>query len=266
MTQRARFALLGLVAGLLVGCGGTSDLDRVRGYFEDVDAVYRSADPQFRAADDTFRKFAGGGLKGKVAEFELRRAELDIEQVRQQVAALVPPVQAGRLHELVIRAYELNVLMAAETRQLAAFVPRADSIVKRVDKARRKLRKELGAAGGLERQSRALRTYARRVTRLRSELAALQAPPALAAARRTQLDVMSSTRKLTLQLVRAIGRQDKPTIERLLNRFASAGDPNPDRARWQKGGIAAYRQRIVDIDRAAADVTAERARVIQAVG
>ncbi len=264
MTGWARFAVLA-VAAAIAGCGGTSDLDRVRGYLEDVDAVYRTADPRFRAANETYRRFAEGELKGEKAEFDLLRAELAIEEARQKVAALTPPVPAERLHPLVVRAYQLNVLMAAETRQLAHFVPRAESIVERVDKARRKLRKDLGAAGGLERQSRVLRTYARRVTTLRAELAALRPPPALAAARRTQLDVMANTRKLTLQLVRAIGRQDKPTIERLLDRFATAGDPDPERERWQKGAIEAYRQRIIDIDRATAAATAERARVIQAV-
>ncbi|WP_372791607.1 hypothetical protein [Paraconexibacter sp.] len=265
MRRRLPVVLVVLASALIGGCGGTSDADRVRAYFDDVDDVYQSAGPQFRTANDTYKKFSEGTLKGSSAEFELRRAELGIEDARQRIATLEPPVPARRLHTLVLRAYQLNVLMAAETRQLAFFVPRAERIVTRLNSARRELRKDLGVSGGLERQTRALRAYARRVGGLRDELTRLRPPPALAAAKETQLRLLTNTRSLTLRLIRAIAAQDKPAITSLLDRFSAAGDPEPDRARWQTGAIRAYRQRIVEIDRASAAATAERARVVRAV-
>ena len=265
MRRTLPIVLLVMASAIGAGCGGTSDLDRVRVYFNDVDSVYARASPQFEAANETYRKFSEGQLKGAAAEFDLRQAELGIEDARQHLVALRPPVQAARLHGLVLRAYELNVLMAAETRQLAFFVPRAERIVTRLNRARTTLRKDLGVAGGLQRQSKALRTYARRVGALRDELTRLRPPPALAAAKETQLRLLRTTRSLTLRLIRAIRAQDKPAITTLLERFGGAADPEPGRARWQTGAIRAYRQRIVDIDRASAAATAERARVVRAV-
>lgn len=258
----ARAAALGCITLLaLTGCGGgDSDKDRVTDYLKEANAVTERHNARFAAANETFKKFADGDLKGRKAGKELRRAELDIATVQSELAALHPPARARHLHELLLRAYELNVLMAAETRQMAGYVPRAQEALRRLSPIQKRLRKGLQASGASS-QVAALRRYAASLKGVTDRLAELEVPPTLASDRETQLRVLGRARSLGLQLARAIEREDAPTVRRLLRRFTSGGDPQPELAGLATGSIEAYRQRLVTIDRAAADARAERARL-----
>ncbi len=249
---------------LLAGCGGgTSERDRVEAYFKSLDRVQENRASEIQAANNAYRQFSAGKLKGAEAEQKLRQAELVINDIRGQIAALHPPARARRLQADVLRAFDLNVLMAGETRELAHFLPRAQTTIARLPKAKNQLRKDLKKAKGLKGQSRALKTYGTRVFAIHQSLAALRAPAALEPVKKTQLRVLIHTRTLSNRLVKAIAKQDKPAIERLLDEFSRGGDPHPEQAAWATGALKAYKDRVAAIDRAAADVRLERAKIIR---
>lgn len=251
-----------LAAFAVAGCGGGDpDQEAVEDYLNAANDVAQQSTERFAAANDSFQKFAKGDLKGKKAGKELRRAELDIANVQQQVAALEPPPKARKLHDLLLRSYELNILMAAEQRQMAGYVPRAQEALKRLQGIQKRLRRGLKGATEPSRQTGALRRYGRELQTVRDRLRELEVPPALAADRETQLRVLGRARSLGLQLARAIQREDAPAVRRLLARFTEGGDPQPELAKLSKGSIEAYRQRLVAIDRASAAARAERARL-----
>lgn len=252
-----------LTLSVVAGCGDDEDprVQPVRDYIESANRVQARATPRFTEANEAFKKFAEGDLKGRKAGRDLRTAELQIASARQEVAALRPPAEARRLHDLLLRTYDLNVLLAAETRQMAGFVPRATEALARLRGVQRRLRRGLRVSGGASKQVRALRAYAADLQGVRDRLNELEAPATMVADRDTQVRVLGEARQTALRLARAIEREDAPAVERLLGEFGASDDPQPELAGLTKSQIAAYRQRIVTLNRAGAAVRAERARL-----
>lgn len=259
-----RLTALALVVplALAAGCGDDEPLDRLDGYVREANAVQAASAPRFVQANERYRAFAKGELKGSRAERELLRSELDVEEARRTLTRLRPPVEAVALHRKLLRVYELTVLMAAETRGLAAYTPRADRAIARLQRARRTLRRDLREARGEERQVAALRAYARAIQRARTTLRSLRPPPAVVAGHETRLRVLGRARRLSLELVGAIRRRDTARVGELVLRFDSGADPQPELARTGKGALRAYRDRLAQLDRAAVEARRERARVI----
>lgn len=258
--MRIRAVTVAAAAVLLPGCGGTSDTDRLTAFIDDANAIQQRAAPRFTAADDAYRRFAEGKLRGRAAELELRRAELDVEAARQELAALSPPPQARRLRTLLLRSYELNVLLAAETRQMAVYLPRAQDALEDLAGVRRRLRRSLRSTVPA-RQVSALRAYATSLRAVRDRIDRLTAPPTMVADQETQLRVLGRARSLAQRLAAAIEREDAEEVVALLDRFRDGGDPRPDLADLGDGAIRAYGQRLRELDRAAQAVRSERARL-----
>lgn len=259
-----RAVLAGTVlAGLTVaGCGGTqAKPDPVRAYIVRANAVQARSAPRFAAANRTFAQFAKGTLSGPAAARRLREAELDIEAARQDLAALHPPPAARRLHALLLRTYQLNVLMAAETREMAAYVPRAQLAFRLLDRVSRRLADALRRAQTPEGQVRALHRYVKALDRMRRVLNHLQPPPVLVADRDTQVLRLARARPVADALAAAIERRDADAVSRLIVRFRDGGGNPPGRAGLRKGAIVAYQQRIAEIDQAAADARKELSRL-----
>jgi hypothetical protein len=243
------------------GCGDERRPDPVATYIERANAVQARSATRFTAANQTFEQFAKGKLGGPQATRRLREAELDIETARQRLAALRPPPAARRLHALLLRTYEMNVLLAAETRQMAAYVPRAQLAFRLLDRISRRLSSALRRARTPAGQVRALKSYVKALDRMRGVLQRLDPPPVLEADRNTQLRRLASVQPVARQLARAIERRDADAVSRLIVRFREGGGTPPGRAGLRKGAIVAYQQRIARIDQAAADARTELARL-----
>jgi hypothetical protein len=250
-----------LAAAVLAGCGEEAPRDRVGAYLDAVNAVQRDAGPRFAEANTAFRDFAEGKVDGRRARFRLRKAETDIDAARRRLAAIGPPAEARRLHGLVQRYFEMSVLLAAETRQLAEFLPAARRDLARLEPSRRRLRRDLRVGRGPAAQEAALRAYAGSLGGVLRRLGALRPPPALAADHETQQRKLRAARRLALDLARAIAARDALRVEALLSRFGEDRDPRPDLARLGRGALRAYRQRLGRLQQAGADVQAERSRV-----
>lgn len=252
-----------VLATFVAGCGSGSAPDPIKTYVEAANTVQAAAAPRFASANDAYRQFAKGTLKGTRAAFELRQAELQIEAARQRLAQLRPPPAARRLHALLLRTYQLNVLLAAETRQTAAYTPRAQLELRRVNAIRKALQRRLRSAAGPDQQVRALRTYAAAIGRARERLSRANPPPVLTAGREAQLQLLRRSRPAALALARAIERRDSPAVSRLMGRFQASGAPIRGTSALTRGSVAAYRQRVAQIDRSASRAQTELARLLR---
>lgn len=245
----------------LTACGD-SPPDPLTAYIDRLNAVQRTAEPRFRTANDAYRRVAKGELAGRDAAFALRQAELEIERARQRLAVLTPPAGARRLRRLVLRSYELNVLMAADTRQMSVYSAQSKRLLAPLGGLRGRLRRRLAAAGP-EGQVRALRSYAEAVRRIRVRLERLHPPPLLVSTRDAQEALLRRAGPLASQLADAITRRDPSAVARLTVRFRASGvSPRETRA-LLRGSILAYRERLRQIQHAGIQARVEVARIVR---
>jgi hypothetical protein len=266
--MRGRRAIAGAAAlaalAAATGCGGSSKPDPLRTYVDRVNAIARRAAPQFAHANQAYKQFAAGRLRGRRAAFDLREAELAIADAQHGVAAIPAPPAARRLRARLLRMYQLNVLMAADTRQMAVYQDQSRELLSRLAPLRARLRHELAAASGPDGQVSALRRYAGAISRIAGELRRLHPPPVLDASAQTQQMLLDRSGPLARRLADAIARRDPVAVRDLTRSFRRTGLSTPERQGLQRASIAAYRQRLVAIDRAAADAQAELLRAARA--
>jgi hypothetical protein len=256
-------ALASTLVVSFTACGSSSAPDPLTGYVDTLNAVQRRAAPRFQSANATYKKVAKGQLGGRSAAFALRRAELDIEGARQRIEAVRAPPEATRLRRLLLRAYALNVLMAADTRQMAVYSAQSKRLLAPLGALRKRLRSRLAQAAGPAGQIRALRSYALAVRRIRLRLDRLNPPPLLASTREAQQALLQRAGPLASQLADAIGRRDPQAVARLTVRFRSSGVSPRQTRGLLRGSILAYRERLVQLDRAGAAAQTELARLLR---
>ena len=259
-------AALAAGAGLATGCGGgdaaQDDRARVEGYVERANVVQRRAQPRIDAANATYEAWAKRTLKGAEAELALRQAELDLAGVEQELAALRPPEPARELHRRLLRTYELRIGLAAETRAMAGYVPRAERALAGLNRVRTRLRDRLRDARTAPQQVAALTAYGARLAAVQARLERLEVPPVLTPTHRSQVARLRETRALATRLARAIARKDAARVAKLLRVFRQAGGPDPVGDRLAEGAIAAYQQRVARVGLATGAVQREQARLI----
>lgn len=259
MRGRAVPALL--AALVLAGCGG-EERDPVDAYVDRVNAAQATLSGEKRRADEALKRFAEGELEGRDAEIELVAAEGTIAELRRRVAAVPAPPRAATLRDRILRVFDLNQDLAAETRRLARYVPRAQRRLARLDGIRERLRR------GLRRESpgaqeEALRRYAADIDALVAGLGRLSAPPpVLAATVNAQVGRLLRARDLARGLQGAIARQDAKDVARRVKAFREVGEEAPDDGLVRKA-VKAYQERLAEVGRAAADVQRERSRLVR---
>ena len=201
---RGPAATLAVAVVALAGCGGGDGGDRAAddAYVREANAVQRRPAPLLQSVNATYRTYSKGDLEGTKAGIELLRAESDLAGVEREVRALRPPPPARRLHELVVRTYAANVALARESRLQAAYVPRAERALRALDGLRVRLRERLGSSTDPQRQTAALREYARRLGQVRARLDRLEPSPVLTPTHDAQLRRLGRARSLALERAR----------------------------------------------------------------
>jgi hypothetical protein len=265
MSPRARgrsltlFALV--LAGWTGGCGGESDRDRVEGYLDDANAIQKRSAPAFRRANDLYRRFSTGDLRPSRASRELTRAERSIRSARAALAKLDPPRETSELHRRLLRVYDLNERMARETTELGRYLPAAAAALRPLGALNRRLRRDLGAAGGSQAQGQALGRYADRLRRVVVRLRRLRPPPVLAATDRARTRRLATTGSLASRLRTAIEARDSKRVAQLLLRFRRVTGSGDGDQPFAGDSLRAYNRRYRELSRAAGAVQQERMRV-----
>lgn len=259
MQRRTLAAALAVAAAVpLSGCGG-DERDDVNDFIREANRVQQSAGPALRRADDAYRAFSAGQLDDARALLESRRAEGLLREARGDLAALDPPEQARELHERLLRLYDLNIDLAAETTLLAAYVPAAAEVVAPLRVITERLQRRLRSADQPAAQAEALRRYRRSVNRQLTRLRRLDPPPLLAGTDQGQKERLLAAGQLAERLQRAVVRRDSQGVARLLLRFRRLG-AGASRG-LEPEALNAYTRRYRGITRAAIALERERKRL-----
>jgi hypothetical protein len=259
----ARMATLLAVAAvaLLAGCGD-DERAAVERYIERANAIQESFAAQLRHANEAYAQFAKGKLDAKTADIQLTLAEAALRDERAQLARVEPPPSASRLHRRLLRVVEMNAEFAAESTDLARYLPAARKVLERVGRDGKSLSTELRAAETPERQSRALARYARAIDDGYDALYALDPPPVLEAMHRDQLLRLSASSGLARRLRAAAQARDSARVARLVLEFRKVSR-SAGRGRLTRGAIRKYNDRYGAVRKAVAAMHREQRRLEQ---
>lgn len=253
-------AVLAVLAALAGGCGGESERDRVTAYIEEARAVQREHQRDVTRANAVYRELASEGAATADDVEAVATAERRMRAARADLARVRPPARAVPLHRSLLRAYDASADVARDTTRFAEYVPAMTRALRPLEGVGRRLERRLRGAEDAEGQGRALERYAAGLDGLLVRVARLEAPPVLFAVHQAQLLRLRSARDVARRLRRALEAQDAPRTARLVREFRRIGAGRSS-ARLRKRSIEVYTARLRDVDRAAADVQRERARL-----
>lgn len=256
-------AALALVAG---GCSSDGPEEDVERYVGQANSIQEAAAPELARANSAFARFSSGELPVEGGPEELERAERSIRATRTELARLQPPAEARALHARLLRFFDLNADLAGETTALVRYLPAAQTALRALPAASRRLTRSLRDASGPAGQERALARYRRPVDQALRRLRRLDPPPVLAASHRSRVRQLRSIASLAGRLGRAIRERDSQAVARLLLRFrrrqeAGAGAPTADRR-----SLRAYERRYRAVGSQAAAIRREEARLREELG
>ncbi|MDP8942567.1 MAG: hypothetical protein M3N16_00350 [Actinomycetota bacterium] len=246
-----------LATAALTACG-EDRRERIEDYLKEVNAIQERSRPEFDRANRAYLRFSRGrdDPTRRVADF--RRAEAALGSARGVLARVEPPPEARTLHRRLLRFFDLNLGLAAETTALGRYAPAVARTLRALPKASRRLPRSIGDSGTAG-QERAFWRYAAALDRVAEELRRLSPPPVLAGPHRAQIKRLRATSTLARRLGEAIRTRATATAARLVLRFRRlSSTARPSRAIATRS-TAAYNRRHKAIARASADV--HRARL-----
>jgi hypothetical protein len=258
--KRALLATTLLPATLFAAACGGEDPERaeVRAYLERVNAVQQSQKDVLVRADTVLRGYAQGATVGAPA---LAGVHADVERVRTAVAAVRPPAAARDVHDRLLKIYDLDAGLVAETQRMVEYETAAPETLEPLDRASRTLRRDLDRARTAPRQARALDRFGDTLTRVSRDLAGLDVPTLLEPAHAAQLKRLASTRKLSGRLQSAVREKDSRGVAKLLLRFRKSTDTARAQRALTKRGIAAYTARLSELSDAQVEFSRAQARL-----
>jgi hypothetical protein len=258
-----------MVAGCVVlgaaACGGGPDRrERVAGYLDDANAVQARWSGSFKSANEAYMAFSRSELSDTDAVQRLGQAESDIRAARAELGTLRPPADARALHDKLVRVFDMNIEFADQTRQLAAYVPAAESALAPLDAINRRLQRQLRRAGDAGVQARALAGFSSRLGRIVRELRDLPVPAVLRVSHGDQLRALGRTRSYAGRLRAALVDRDAQQVARLLEEFRRRPGSSKPRRKLAREAITRYNRRYQSLNDAYIEVRREEARLDKA--
>lgn len=246
---------------LAFGACGDGGRDRVERYIEEANLIQQRSQPAFQRANAAYARFSQRRRASADAVRDLARAERAIRSTRARLAMLTPPPEARLLHRRLLRVYDANAAMAAETAQLARYLPRAEQAAAPLDEINARLRRRLAGASAPAARDRALRGYQSGLDRMIGRLRALEPPPVLQPTHEAQLTRLRAARDLARQLRQALGDQDGRRVARLLLRFRKLNQAGRRGDALAARAIRAYGRRYRELTAVAQAAQRERTRL-----
>ena len=265
--SRPSIACISALVLLCAGCGGGhSRRHQVERYITDANAVQQRASAALVRANRTYVAFARRKLSGSAAATRLAGAEAAIRTTRAALARLRPPPDARVLQQRLLHLYDLDAGLAGETTALARYLPAAQRALAPLPRINASLHKGLTASKSPARQARALASFATGVGRLMTALRALDPPPLLAPTHRAQLERLTRTHALALELRHAIEGRNAKAVARVLVRFRRLASQAANRGSGlERSALTGYDRRYLTLRTAAAAVERERTRLERAL-
>ncbi|MDA0168789.1 hypothetical protein OJ998_06790 [Solirubrobacter taibaiensis] len=259
---RALLAAALLPAALFAaGCGGGEDPERaeVRAYLERVNEVQTARKDVLVRADTVLRGYAQGATIGAPA---LKGVEADVRRVRAAVAGVSPPPAARDVHNRLLKIYDVDAGLVAETQRMVEYEAAAPATLEPLDRASQTLRRDLRRARTARTQAKALDRFGDTLARVSRRLDGLDVPTLLEPAHESQLKRLAATRRLSRQLQSAVRAKDSRRVAKLLLRFRkSTQAPASSERALTKRGITAYTSRLKELTEAQKEFGRAQARL-----
>lgn len=226
----------------------------------DANAVQREGSADLDAANAAYRRFSRGKRPGPVAVARLQDTVTGLKATRERLADLDAPAPASGLRQRLLTVFDRNVDLAEEAALLAVYSPAASRTMAALPRLGAALRRGLASTDAAG-QERALARYGRRLAGLERRMRALSPPPVLVSSHRSQLLRLSDARSLTARLRAAVGASDAAEVSRLLLRFRDVYASSGLDRQVQRAAVRAYRERLLAVNRAVAEVQREQQRL-----
>ena len=242
---------------VMAGCGGeTAARMDVRDYMKQVNRLEEAVNGEVKKGNKAYLSFAQGKLEPEDALDDLRRIDIRLRQVDDDLKALDAPPAAEELHGRYLKLYEGILDFTQQTAVLANYQAGADDALEPVVRINRDLRRGLKRAKTPRGQALQLDRFANGLRLVLNDLRNLDAPRVLRTSHGDQVRRLARSRKLALRLRRAVVRGQSERVSRLLDQFAAAAAGRPRRALARRA-IVAYGQRSKALNRAYTDVIHE---------
>jgi hypothetical protein len=264
--RRGAIVALSLTSLGLAACGGGPDRrDRVESYLRDANRVQAGWTGSFKRANEAYIAFSRSELDGSRAVAALAAAERDIRAARAALGKLRPPSDARKLHDKLLRLFDMNIDFADQTAVLAGYVPASERALAPLDRTNRRLQSDLGEAEDAGSQARALERFSARLRRIVAGMERLDVPKVLRVSHEDQVRALARTRVYSSRLRRALIDQDAERVARLLELFRGRpSGSDGSRRKLARRAIERYNRRYEALNDAYIEVRREEARLDKA--
>lgn len=249
------------------GCGSQEKTARkeVAAYIQRANAVQQRAAPAVRQAGAVYADQAKGRLAPARQLRQLRQlrgAEAALEGIRNELGTFSPPVEARRLHDLLLRVLELDVALTRQTVRLASYAREAPLVLEPLGPAGRRLDRRLKRQDAPKEQAAAIGAYVSTLDRMLRGLGRLEVPSVLRPTHEDQVRRLERTRSLARQLRRAAAAAEAGRLARLLLRFSKAGGTSAlEERKLARRGLATYAAKLRRLESAQQRLVREQIRL-----
>ena len=271
----ARLVALSLTAvalcGVAAGCGGksTARRDAVAAYILRVDAIEQSLAKPLLDVSKANRDFARRRGGSPAARRELVRAQATISRLDRRLRAVRPPVDAAKLHVLLLRYVGAEDELAGEVVQLARFIPAFTGALVLLGAPNAELTRVLGTKqASLATRAAALDRYGAALEPVIARLRRLDPPPASKPVWAQQIATLEHVRRAAARLADGLRRKRYAAIPALLHALneAAVGNQSVAAQKAQIAAVVAYDNRIRALNVLGSRVSDEEARLQRTLG
>jgi hypothetical protein len=260
------FVLLAVLA--VTGCGDSAKSkrrDAVNAYLDRVQTIQQQFAPSFELANQAYRDFSKSKPTPRQIQ-RLRGAEVSILAARQALQRVAPPKDARRLHEDLVRLYNLNASLGLEVITLQEFLPGVRKVLGGLSGVNKAYRDDLSSSSTAGGQAKALEGYGSAVQSVIDRFRRLAPPPALRPWQEAQVQRLQQIVDTARTLARALRVGDRNAAQGLIKRFRFLLAHQPNVSQAQHDAVKAYDNRLVGISKLQGKIAAEHQRLQNQLG
>jgi hypothetical protein len=237
--------------------------DKVTRYIERANETGVAFAKQYKDVSAAYRSLSVAPSAQPAQSARLELAARHLTSLRLQLARLPAPAPARELRLRLIAFYRQQELVAHELAGIMAYFPQAIAAQRGVERSAARMRKGLAAADTPEAQAVALGHYADTLATARRRMRAIEAPPLLANAQRSEVARLTRTGKAIRAVQRSLLANSQPQLQRALKGLQSAVSVTSTATRV---AILSYNRHITRIERLGRKVELERRRLNDSLG
>jgi hypothetical protein len=209
---------------------------------------------------------SGGSSGPRDSASNARTVEVAIIGAREALQQLKPPTDAGKLHQQLLRLYDLDAALGLEAITLQQFLPAVRRVLKDLARVNTSYRKGLAGSTTAGAQADALDSYSTAVAGVTKEFSTMAPPPALRPWRAAQMTRLQQIADTGHQLATALRAGDRHAVTGLIKRFRFLLSHQPNVSQAQHDAVKSYDNRLVGITRLQGKIQAEHQRLQNLLG